>query len=71
LGKTQENKTPQASTSNEPTPIRITYNCNQANEYEYFQKNFYGNPFSYACDICDRLWHMNDLKQVNEKCANF
>jgi hypothetical protein len=41
------------------------YNYNQANEY--FQKNSIGNPFGYACDICDRLWYVNDLKQVKEK----
>jgi hypothetical protein len=65
--KAQENKTPQPSTSTDPTPTPITYtrNYNQANEY--FQKNCYGNLFSYACDICDRLWYMNYLKQVNEK----
>jgi hypothetical protein len=61
----QENKTLQASTSAEPTPTPIIYNYNQANEY--FQKNFIGNSFVYACDICDRLWYMNDLKQVKEK----
>jgi hypothetical protein len=30
---------------------------------EYFQKNFIG----YTCNIYDRLWYMNDLKQVKEK----
>jgi hypothetical protein len=29
--------------------------------------NFIGNPCGYACDICDRLWYMNDLKQVKGK----
>jgi hypothetical protein len=29
------------------------YSYNHSNEY--FQKNFIGNPFVYACDICDRL----------------
>jgi hypothetical protein len=38
---------------------------NQANEY--FQKNFTGNQFGYACDICDILWYMNGLKQRKEK----
>jgi hypothetical protein len=41
------------------------YNYNQANEY--FQKNFICIQFRFACDICDRLWCMNDLKQVKEK----
>jgi hypothetical protein len=63
--KPKENKTPQASTSIDPTPTQIIHNYNQDNEY--FQKNFIGNPFGYACDICDRLWYMNDLKQVKEK----
>jgi hypothetical protein len=58
--KARENKTPQSSTSTDPTPTPIIYNYNQANEY--FQKNFIGNQFVYACDICDRLWYMNDLK---------
>jgi hypothetical protein len=44
---------------------QIIYNYNEANEY--FQKNFIGISFSYACDINDRLWYMNDLKQVQEK----
>jgi hypothetical protein len=47
--KAQENKTPQASTSTDPTPTPIIYNYNQANEY--FQKNFIGNPFGYACNV--------------------
>jgi hypothetical protein len=47
------------------TPSPIIYNYNQANEY--FQKNFIRNPFGYAYDICDKLWHMNDLKQTKEK----
>jgi hypothetical protein len=63
--KAQEKKTPQASTSTDYTHTPIIYNYTQANEY--FQKNFVGNPFGYACDICDRLWHMNDLKQIKEK----
>jgi ribosomal protein S21 len=62
--KAQENETPQASTSTGLTPTPIIYNYNKANKY--FQKNFVGNPFGYACDICDRLWYMNDLKQVKE-----
>jgi hypothetical protein len=60
--KAQENKIPQASTSTDPTTTPIMYNYNQTNEY--FQKNFTGNPIGYAYDICDRLWYMNDLKQV-------
>jgi hypothetical protein len=60
--KGQENKTPQASTSTDPTPNPIIYNYNQANEY--FRKNFIGNP---ASGICNILWYMNDLKQVKEK----
>jgi hypothetical protein len=52
--KAQENKTPQASMSTDPTPTPITYNHNQANKY--IQKNFTGNPLGYSCDICDRLW---------------
>jgi hypothetical protein len=59
--KAQENKTQQASTSTDPTPTPIIYSYNQANEY--FQKNFIGNPFGYACNICDRLWYRNDLKE--------
>jgi hypothetical protein len=62
--KAQENKTPQASTSTDPTPSPIIYSHNQANEY--LQKNFIGNPFGYDCDICDRLWYMNNFKQVNK-----
>jgi hypothetical protein len=63
--KAQENKIPQASTSTYPTPAPIIYNYNQDNKY--FQKNSTGNPFGYACNICDRLWYMNDLKQIKEK----
>jgi hypothetical protein len=63
--KTQENKTSQAFMLSNPTPTPIIYNCNQANEY--FLKNFIGNPFDYACHICDRLLYMNDLKLVKEK----
>jgi hypothetical protein len=63
--KAQENKTSQTYTSTAPTPIPIIYNYNEANKY--FQKNFIGNSFGYACDIYDRLWYMNDLKQVKEK----
>jgi hypothetical protein len=37
--KAQENTTPQVSTSSDPTPTPIIYNCNQANEY--FQKIFF------------------------------
>jgi hypothetical protein len=44
-------------------------NYNQANEY--FQKNFIGNPFGYACDICDRLWYMNDLNQCTVNIVMF
>jgi hypothetical protein len=58
--KAQENKTSHAVTSTDPTPIQITYNYSKANEY--FQKNFYGNPFGYVCNTCDRIWYMNDLK---------
>jgi hypothetical protein len=47
--KVQVNRTPQASTSTDPTPTQIIYDYNQANEY--FQKNFIGNPFGYACDM--------------------
>jgi hypothetical protein len=49
--KAQENKTPQASTSTDATSAPIIYNYYQANEY--FQKNIIGNPFGYACDICE------------------
>jgi hypothetical protein len=63
--KPQENKTSQATTSTDPTTIPIIYNYNQG--IEYFQKNVIGNPFGYACDICDKLWYMNDLKQVKEE----
>jgi hypothetical protein len=45
--KAQENKTPQASTSIDPTPNPIISNYNQANES--LQKNVIGNPFGYAC----------------------
>jgi hypothetical protein len=49
--KAQENarKTPQASTSTDPTPTPITYSYNQTNKY--FQKNVVGNPSGYACDM--------------------
>jgi hypothetical protein len=49
--RSQENKTPQASTSTDltPAPIILVYNYDQADEY--FQKNFIGNPFGYACDM--------------------
>jgi hypothetical protein len=57
----QENRTPQASTSTDLSPAPIIYNYDQVNEY--FQKNVIGNPYAYACDTCDRLWYMNDLKQ--------
>jgi hypothetical protein len=69
--KAQENERPQASTSTDPTQTPIMYNYDQANEY--FQNNFIGNPFGYAFDIhtCDRLRHMNDLKQAREKNCNF
>jgi hypothetical protein len=63
--KAQENETPQASTSTDRTPTPITYNYIQANEY--LQKNFICNQLGYDCDICDRLWHMSNLKQVIEK----
>jgi hypothetical protein len=63
--KAQENTTPQVSASTDPTPTPIIYNCNQANEY--FQNNCIGNPFGNACDICDRVWYTNELKQVKEK----
>jgi hypothetical protein len=36
--KAQENITPQASTSTDPTPTPIIYNYNEVTEY--FQKNF-------------------------------
>jgi hypothetical protein len=61
--KAQENKISQTSTSTDHTPTPIIYNYNQANEY--FQMNCIGNSFGYSCDICDRLWYTNDLKQVN------
>jgi hypothetical protein len=47
--KAQENTTSQASTSTDLTPTPNICNYNQANEY--FQKNFIGNPFGYACDM--------------------
>jgi hypothetical protein len=61
--KAHENKTPRASTSTDTTPTPIIYNYDHANEY--FKKKFICNPFGYACDICDRLWYMNDLKKEN------
>jgi hypothetical protein len=67
--KDQENKAPQAFMSTDPTPTPVIYSYDQANEY--FQKNFIGNPFGYVCDICDKLWYMNDLKQVKEKMFKF
>jgi hypothetical protein len=60
--KAQKNKTPQASTSTDPTPTPIICNYNQANEY--FQKNFIGNPFGYACNICGRL-HRSATKNLH------
>jgi hypothetical protein len=62
--KAQENKTPQATTSTDPTPTPIIYNFNHAN------KNFQNNVLVIhviMLAICDRLWCMNDLKQVTEK----
>jgi hypothetical protein len=60
--KLRERKASQAFTSTDPTPTPVIYSYNKANKY--FQKNFFGYPFGYACDICDRLLYMNDLKQV-------
>jgi hypothetical protein len=51
----------------DPTSTPIIYNYNEANEY--FQKNFIGNPFGYACDICD-LCYRNNLKLAKEKPAS-
>jgi hypothetical protein len=45
--KAKENKTPKEFTSTDPTPTPIIYNYNKTNEY--FQKNFMGNTFVYAC----------------------
>jgi hypothetical protein len=56
-----QNKTPEASTPTDPTPTPTIYNYNQTNEH--LQKNCIGIPFGYACDICDRLWYMNDFRQ--------
>jgi hypothetical protein len=67
--KAQENKTPQASRSTDPTPTLSIQNYDQANEY--FQEYFIGNSVGYACGICDRLLYMNYLKQVKQKCFNF
>jgi hypothetical protein len=52
-GKTQENKTSQASTSTDPAPTPIIYNYNKVNEC--FPKIVIGNPYGYACNICDRI----------------
>jgi hypothetical protein len=52
--KAQENNTPQASTSSNPTPTPIVYKYNQANEY--FQKNFIVDAFGYARHICDMVF---------------
>jgi hypothetical protein len=65
LGKRSRRKTSQASTSTDPIPTPVIYRYNQMNGY--FEKNFTGYPFGYYCDICDRIWYMNDLKQVKEK----
>jgi hypothetical protein len=51
--KAQKRKTSQASTLTVPTPAPIIYNYNHANEY--FQRNFIGSPFRYACDLYDRF----------------
>jgi hypothetical protein len=67
--KTQENKTPHASASTDPKQIPIIYNYNQANEY--IQKDFIANPLGYACDICDRLWYMNDFRQCTVRIVMF
>jgi hypothetical protein len=68
--KAQENNTPQAPMSTDLTQTPTIYNYNKANEY--FQKNFTGNAFIYACKTCDRSWYMNDLKKLNEntKCIS-
>jgi hypothetical protein len=44
--KSQENKTPQASTSTDQTPTQIIYNYDQANEYIYSNTNPNLIPFS-------------------------
>jgi hypothetical protein len=62
--KAQENKAPQVSTSTDPTPTPVIYNYNQTNEC--VQKNFIGNPFSNACDMCERLCYMNELNHYKK-----
>jgi hypothetical protein len=64
LRKNSGNKIKEVSTSTDPSsaPLLLLYCYSEASEY--FQKNLIGNPFGYACDICDRLRYMNDLKQV-------
>ena len=41
-----------------------TYSSFQQNSsaHREFQKDFFGNDFGHACDICDRLWFKKDLK---------
>jgi hypothetical protein len=57
--KAQENKISQASKLlTDPSSTPILYIYNQANVY--FQKNFIGKPFGYACDIFDKLLYIND-----------
>jgi hypothetical protein len=51
--KAQENKTPQASKSTDPTPAQIIYNYNQASEY--FQKNFWQGE---VVRICQSYWRV-------------
>jgi hypothetical protein len=31
---------------------------------DYFEKHFINDRFGYSCNVCDRLWFEQDLKQV-------
>jgi hypothetical protein len=31
---------------------------------DYFEKHFINNRFGYSCNVCDRLWFEQDLKQT-------
>jgi hypothetical protein len=34
------------------------------NATDYFEKHLINNRFGYSCNVCDRLWFKQDLKQV-------
>lgn len=36
-----------------------------------FQRIFFDNEFGYPCNVCDRLWFRNDLKQFTTQFYSF